>query len=90
MAKKTGLSGREVGRGYQIPKPFDIVTTAMGDPRQPTMELVDYGRNMGLYDMTDFGFGPGKPYPQAVDAETLIPPYQPEGQVKINGRDRAR
>ena len=61
------MRNRDIGKAYQTPHPFDIVTQEMGDLRKPATELIDYGKNLGLWDCTIFGFGPGKEYPKAVD-----------------------
>lgn len=69
MAKKNGYrtgGGYKVGYGYQIAPPYDIwVESAMGDPRQPTTDLIDYQKNLNIWSMKDFGFGDGIEYPKA-------------------------
>jgi hypothetical protein len=44
----------------------------MGDPRMPTTETIDYGKNLGLWDCSEFGFGLGKEYPKFVNVDDVL------------------
>lgn len=77
MAKKNGGNyrtggGYKVGRGYQIDQPFDIWNDRMGKLYTPTTEQIDFERNLNIWDMGDFGFGPGIPYPKAVSVDDEV------------------